>query len=351
MDKMEDAKYLDLIAKYLSGNITGPERQVLFGWLEESQANQKFFDEMIQLWSLSNEYEEDPFEADVEAAWDRLSERLPGDEEADDRQAPAPQSGGSPSGKIRRLSIRRHWLRYAAVILLLVSIGGWWWFDPLEWRLVAVVTGAGEQEMIVLPDSSRVWLNERTTLTYRRPFWGRQVDLEGEAFFEVEKSRFRRFVIRAGEAQTTVLGTAFNVRAYPGEGQVKVTVKSGVVQLEDRQGASEEVMLLRGETGVFDKRTQEVTEKAVAEVNADAWKTRELSFQGRPLRGVIEDIEDYFNIDILVEVDELPADKPITAARPYTDPTLEQMNLLLSLEDLQLRRVDGKTYRLVRVGD
>ena len=50
-------------------------------------------------------------------------------------------------------------------------------------------------------------------------------------------------------------------------------------------------------------------------------------------------------------MENLPADKPITAARPYTDPTLEQMNLLLSLEDLQLQPVNGNTYRLVRIDE
>jgi len=354
MDKMEDAKYLDLIAKYLSGNITRPERQVLFGWLEESQVNQKFFDEMIQLWSLSNEYEEDPFDADVEAAWNRLSDRLPGEDE-EEQPASAPEvgdGGGPPSGKIRRWSIRRHWLRYAAVFLLLVSIGGWWWFDPLEWRLVAVVTGLGEQDMVVLPDSSRVWLNERTTLTYRRPFWLRQVDLEGEAFFEVEKSSFRHFAIRSGAAQTTVLGTAFNVRAYPAEEEVKVTVKSGLVQLEDRRGDDEQVLLRRGETGVFKKTTQEVIEKEEQETNADAWKTRELNFQERSIPGVLDDLEAYFNIDILrEEVENLGAYDPISIIKPYVDPSFELMITLLESRGLKLERLDDRTYRLKKLDE
>ena len=104
---MEDAKYLDLIAKYLSGNITVPERQMLFAWLESDEANEKFFDQMIQLWSISAEYDDEPFEADVEQAWGRMEGRLSDVR----REGPLPIQGSAdgergvgPSGKVVRLS-------------------------------------------------------------------------------------------------------------------------------------------------------------------------------------------------------------------------------------------------------
>ena len=108
---MADSKYIDLIAKYLSGNISTPEQTELLQWAESSQDNQKFFEEMVQLWSIAGAYEDDAFEADTSAAWNQLDKRI------DDGTRPA-ASGGS--ARIIPLSMRSI-LRVAAATLLLIA--------------------------------------------------------------------------------------------------------------------------------------------------------------------------------------------------------------------------------------
>jgi ferric-dicitrate binding protein FerR (iron transport regulator) len=348
---MEDAKYLDLIAKYLSGNITVPEKQELFAWLESDEANEKFFDQMIQLWGISAEYEEEPFEADVSAAWDRLENRLP-----DTRKiAPAPAnedpiSGeGNPSGKVIRLSNQRNWLRYAAVILLLISIGGWWYYDPLEWRAVAVVTGEGEGgRLIILPDSSKVWLNENTILSYRTPFWKRQVELQGEAFFEVTHDGIRSFSVLSDEAKTTVLGTSFNVRAYPEEAEVEVTVKTGKVRLEGRETTRETIVIEAQESATLSRETGTVVENEEEMINADAWKTGVISLDGTSIRDVIATLERFYNIEIVLESEDALNCLPMIITQPLVEPPVEELieTLDAHLDNNTIEKINDRTYQI-----
>lgn len=337
MDKMEDAKYLDMMAKYLSGNLSAPERAELFAWVEQREANRKFFDEMIQLWSISNDYADEPFEADIEEAWERLDDRLSG------RKEPA-ASGAAPSGKIYRLSNYRRWLRYAAVILMLLTLGAWLWVDPFDWRLQTVATAdAAAAEALTLPDGSTIWLNAHTTLAYRWPFWQRNVQLEGEAFFEVQKAEERPFTILSGETRTTVLGTSFNVRAYADEAVVEVTVKSGVVRLEDRNEPDRELLLEAGNAGIFDGRTQEMKIVEAEGTNADAWKTRRLEFEETPLVEVIPVLERYYGVKIEVENESiLRCPLNFKGMSPRLGNLMETIEF--SLNDVQTERLNDSLY-------
>jgi ferric-dicitrate binding protein FerR (iron transport regulator) len=339
---MEDAKYLDLMAKYLSGNLTGQERAELFAWVEANADNRKFFEEMIQLWSISKEYEEEPFETDVEAAWEQVDRRLsnPGVEEA-------PSGAAAPSAKIFRLSKGRRWFRYAALILLLVTAAAWVWIDPLGWRLTTIAAIEGEVREITLPDGSEVWLNEETTIAYRRPFWQRHVELSGEAFFEVERLERRPFRIQSGGATTTVLGTSFNVRAYPEESVVEVTVKTGTVRLQDRDQPEEEVILNAGNAGIYLQDAEEVRKVETETENADAWKTRELNFYDTPLREVLQTLRRYYKVEIEVE-NETILRCPTFVWNSGPDPQLEETLAILEtyLEDGRFEKVDERAYIL-----
>jgi transmembrane sensor len=338
MDKMEDAKYLDMMAKYLSGNLKGPEREALFAWIEQSEANRKFFDEMIQLWSISNDYEDESFEADVEKAWQHLDDRL------SNRKHPASSEGSAPSDKIIPLSNYHRWWRYAAVILLTLVLGVWLWMDPYDWRLTTVATAGGsEVKEYTFPDGSTVWLNERTTLAYRWPFWTRDVHLEGEAFFDVQKAAERPFTILSGEARTTVLGTTFNVRAYADEAVVEVTVRSGVVRLEDRSQRGREILLEAGNSGIFDEKSQEVRVLDGMSSNADAWKTRRLEFEETPLEEVIPVLERYYGVKIEV-ANEAILKCPLNFKG--TNPRLSNLmeTIEFSLNDVETERRNDSLY-------
>lgn len=95
---------------------------------------------------------------------------------------------------------------------------------------VAVGTEPGMQKQVVLPDGSTVWLNASSRLSFPARFGNtREVSLEGEAFFKVKPDKKKPFIIRTGNFFTTVLGTSFNIKAYTGDKQIRVSVATGKV--------------------------------------------------------------------------------------------------------------------------
>ena len=294
MTEMEDAKYIDLIAKYLSGNLEPIEKQDLMTWVEASEANQAYFDEMIQLWGITENYEEQ-FETDVSAAWQTLNTKLPKVEVEIEKTSKV-----IPLGRI---------IRIAAAVIVLSGIGLWWYSNQdagIGEQTIMAQTLEGEQKTINLPDGSTVWLNERTTLTYSAPFTQRNVRLDGEAFFKVDRQEANPFTISSGEATTTVLGTSFNVRAYPDETAVEVTVEEGKVSFKkETKEEVKEIFLAAGKSGVYNKtdKTIETIEEEL--VNANAWKTQVLEFPSQELATVITTLERYFGKDIAVTNDEI----------------------------------------------
>lgn len=294
---MGDAKYLDLIAKYLSGNINEVERSDLLSWAAASEANKLFFDEMIQLWSISADYEEE-FETDVDAAWIKLDQKLSVQEK------PAPNLENKEA-KVVPLRPGR-WLLRAAAVLLLLAAGYWWWNGPglFQDPMIVVETISADRQEHQLPDGSIVWLNENTRLSYDRRFKTRDVQLEGEAFFDVERIEDSPFAILSGDTRTTVLGTSFNVRAYPDEEQVEVTVETGKVRLEEKveetTSTEKEVVLEAGKAGLYIKETSELKVVEEKDPNALAWKTRRLVFENESLNEVIKVLERYFGTEIEV---------------------------------------------------
>ena len=297
MTEMEDAAYIDLIAKYLSGNLEAQEKQELMAWVEASEANKVYFDEMIQLWSISDNYEEQ-FDTNLDTAWTSLNQKLPKAEVALEK-----------TGKVVSIGI---WMRVAAAVIVLAGVGLWWYTNTPT--TIIASTLEGEQKTIELPDGSTVTLNELTTLSYNSDFETRDVNLEGEAFFDVDRQEENPFTIFSGKATTTVLGTSFNVRAYPEEEAVEVTVKTGKVAFkQDTEEASEEIYLEAGKSGIYNKEAQTIEEVVEEQTNADAWNTKALAFPNLRMEEVIKTLQRYYDLEIDV------SDAAIENCRFYMD--------------------------------
>jgi ferric-dicitrate binding protein FerR (iron transport regulator) len=191
----------------------------------------------------------------------------------------------------------RRW-QVAASVVLVVALGllaGYWLGAPSE-----ITTAFGETRRVALPDGSLVTLNGNTTLRYGR-HWGRaetrEVWLEGEAFFKVNKSPARsRFVAHVGPADIVVLGTQFNVRNRRGSAQVLLT--EGKIQLEAASPAVRPVTLRPGQVAdVFPQKPIRVRVAARPE-QYTAWQEHKLVFDDTPLREVALQVEDTYGITI-----------------------------------------------------
>ena len=283
---MDDSRYLELIASYLSANISDKEKEILFSWVNENEANKAEFEEMKALWEITTP-EEIEFKADKSIAWSNIEKQI--------------ETQDAPTAKIVRPSFVKQLLRIAAIFLLL-AVGTYWWVNNNNYntQLTEIKTGAAEEKELTLPDGSKIWMNENSTLMYAAEFEKREIILEGEAFFDVAHLAENPFVIKSGEAQVTVLGTAFNVRAYPKEDILEVTVERGKVALSKPGGTTNPQILTVGEYGVFDKEDEVITKAKIISPNASSWKTERLVFNNTPIFEVKKSLERYYGISIEV---------------------------------------------------
>lgn len=97
-----------------------------------------------------------------------------------------------------------------------------------------MITAAGQRAQTVLPDGSKVWLNASSKIVYHNSLWSsdRQIDLSGEAYFEVSHDKHAPFIVNSKQIKTCVLGTKFNVRARQDENRVVTTLLQGLVRVD-----------------------------------------------------------------------------------------------------------------------
>lgn len=334
---MEYTLQEDLIGKYLSGELSAREEADLMAWVDANPQNREVFEEMIQLWSLTEVDTEPSFPVNLSKSWAALDSRLDlGEltttlaEPVTSPAKPAPALQVVKEPVIR--SLNRIWSAAAAIAVLLVA--GWWIFmRETGSKTLEFSTADNQSRSITLPDQSKIVLNENSTLAYTFDGQTRQVELSGEAFFDVEKDPKHPFVIHSGEVETKVLGTSFNIRAYPDEAKVKVSVKTGRVEVRKVQKSQPEaaptLVLLPGNTGVYSSENAAL-EKApdIATEDVDAWQQGTVVFAGgTTLAEVIPAVEKLY--DIKIQADASILSSTIYGARFSRDMSVQDaLNLI-----------------------
>lgn len=222
----------------------------------------------------------------------------------------------------RPFLLRPSW-RSAAVWIGLIVLGGWSFIqlhkrsqrspDPQQVAFNEITTGYEQLRMIILPDSSVVWLNSATHLSIHPDFSRhRELKLQGEAFFEVRHDANHPFVVQAGNASTIVFGTAFNISAYPAAGQLRISLQSGKigVRYEGKTGKAEK-MLTPGQLLIYDKErgTGEIEQQSPGEM--DVWTAGRLMFYKTPLKEALAQIEARYGVHIIY--DDILKNQTITA--------------------------------------
>lgn len=284
MNSMENKATISehLLVSYWKGEATEAETQQVEQWLAASGENKQLFDKWQQAWEHAGAMAD--FAAiDVEANWKEVKRKITEEE-------PTRQIGFFPNV----------W-RYAAAIVLIATVSflTWQWMTPPE---VLSVTASAEPMNVSLPDGTQVWLNKGATLEYPEEFAAdnRQVELTGEAFFEVVHMPEKPFSVMADRTETRVLGTSFNLNEKEGDA-LELVLITGKVQFS--KGQHEEV-LAPGEKVLVDEEGK-VT-KTVNEVrNFMAWKTRRLEFDSTSMQDVVSDVAKLYGISLQIESDAL----------------------------------------------
>lgn len=197
-------------------------------WLAESSENQRRFDEYQDLW-LAMECKTGPNEYNPDAAWEKLFNNTT----AQQKEADVP--------RLVRFPFWKNFLKIAAMIIVAFSAGAVTMhiLSGKKGTAAAItehVVPYGSRSVVTLPDGSKVWLNSGSRIIYSQDFnlGSREVTMEGEAYFDVIPNRKLPFEVNACDIKIKVLGTAFNVKAYPEENVIETTVERGKVNLLGR---------------------------------------------------------------------------------------------------------------------
>ena len=206
----------------------------------------------------------------------------------------------------RRVALSRQLTRYAAMLtfpLLLSSlILGYLYYghqsEPIQYAEVTTPTGTVVR--YELPDKSVVWLNSGSKLRYPIHFASdkREVELKGEAYFEVQADKKHPFYVNTlNRMSTYVYGTRFDVSAYEDESTIEVVLEKGKVNViaPDRETV---VRLEPGEQLLYDKTTNRLNKMKVDVYEKTAWKDGKLIFRNAPLDEMFRRLARHYNVDI-----------------------------------------------------
>jgi ferric-dicitrate binding protein FerR (iron transport regulator) len=248
-------------------------------------------------------------------------------------------------------------LLYAAAACAIVLITGWLLFKGSSARSPAqfetIVTRTGSKTLINLPDSSTVLLNSASKFGYNKSFGidGREMDLAGEAYFDIRRNAGTPLVIHAGNVIIRVLGTAFNVRANPEDSYVEATLIKGIIEVSLRTDPERKILLRPNEKIVI--RKNEPSEKTmdpirknnnemitVTKVEPDpsdssyvetVWTRDKMIFHKEAFTSLAKKMERWYNVKIIL-----------------SDAGLNNMEFTGSLEKESLHEALGALQHLAR---
>ncbi|SDO62383.1 ferric-dicitrate binding protein FerR, regulates iron transport through sigma-19 [Pedobacter steynii] len=238
---------------------------------------------------------------------------------------------------VRSISMKKLILKITAAAAVLTLVF-WGWqagssrFGAAEKKLVNV---PGNKIIeIMLPDSSKVWLNAGSVFKYPKKFdeKNRTVELiEGRAFFEVKHKDKHPFIVKTNSLNVVVLGTSFDVRAYKKEGSTKVSVVTGKVGITMKDAVKKPaVMLLPKEQVVLTNIKNHLIKAVAPEIAVNAWCNSKLVFEQETLRNVFSVLEKKHHLKINTQNPAL-LDERISI-------TLNDQNLAVTMDALSFTK-------------
>jgi ferric-dicitrate binding protein FerR (iron transport regulator) len=354
-----------LFARTLTGEASLEERQEFDQLCEQHASLRPELETLRRIWEMESGRDADYLEATYLLHIERMRKagKAPGSFSTD------PVSiGASPSPHFARKRLQT----VAWVGLFIVSVFSAWLFRQfsasggpqaeVSSANNEILTRNGHNTRFKLPDGSTVWLNAGSRLTYGRMTNTRlrEVHLTGEAFFDIVKDPRHPFVIHAGKVEVKVLGTVFNVRAYPEDDSVETSLISGQVEVTVDGRPDQAYVLSPNQKLVLRKSTVEKQESGTSSaatsrlepiirelnyLNHDSlameasWVRNILSFKDEPFVSVTRRMERFYDASITFSNKGLQ-DLHLTGS--FENETLAQAMDALRLTANFQYRIDGK---------
>ncbi|MGX5852059.1 FecR family protein [Dyadobacter jiangsuensis] len=278
-------------------NGTAPEKDHLWEkWLLANPARQAEIEKARRIVLALHFQDKSVPDHDIGQQWKRLESSIAASEAAKESETPS-----------RRITLTWIWRLLAAAC---VVVGAFFFVNrylighhtpasayvPVEHK-----AANGQQRRLLLPDGTRVTLNAGSSISYPQEFEEdvREVSLSGEAFFDVKRNEKQPFVITTGGVVTKVLGTSFNISAYPENKSVQVAVVTGKVKVNARIGSEDQnacVFLSKSEMATFQKEAGELIVSTYDEKEQIGWKDGMLYFQKSDFHSTILKLERWYGV-------------------------------------------------------
>lgn len=201
-------------------------------------------------------------------------------------------------------------------------------------------TDRSELKSLLLEDSTRVWLNAASSLEFPDEFNDktREVYLSGEAYFDVKHADKIPFIIHTGNISTTVLGTAFNIKAYPGQKSIVVSVSRGKVKVSRKNMLI--TTLVNGQQAKIEDRGTGIVERIIPASDISAWQQGNIVYDDEAFEDIIADMERTYNVSINLQNNSIRLLNVSTSFKKEIG--VEQaLQVLCKLTDTELKQTAG----------
>ena len=277
----------ELITKFVFNLTTQEEDKMVLDWLDKDKSRYELLDRLLQAKDIPAKIEKSiAVSSSLTYVMDKIHNR-------------------------RRY---RLYMRIAAVFIGLLAIGSAIiFFDTakgVEWKTIS--SAKGELKNIVLADGTKILLAPASQLHYPVSFTSdkREVDLDGEAYFEVKHDNEHQFIVHTINADIEVLGTIFNVKAYSDSYSSSTVLVNGKVKLQFKDSNRErgdDCVLFPSQKAVYDRRNEKFSVHKVNLKHELAWRDRRLSFKNDNFTDVMKSIERFYNVNIIFQSNKFPA--------------------------------------------
>jgi transmembrane sensor len=194
-------------------------------------------------------------------------------------------------------------MRVAALFILpvLTAVGVYLYMSKLENSTAPLIVAVerGQKANITLPDGSKVWLNSQSKLTYTASFniERRELQLDGEAYFEVAHNPKKPFIVKSRDIAVEALGTAFGVKAYNEDNLISSILMRGKVRVTTPDGKA---VLVPNERIMYNKSTHKKVQSTVTNAtDFTGWIHNELRFENESLGDIAKTIQRIYNVDVV----------------------------------------------------
>ncbi len=277
--------------------MSSEEQKEFEKWFAASPENQKSFEKNKKIWELSKNH---------------ISSELI------DRDKIEVLQKIHSNQTIKLKQSRRRLLIYklAAIFAIPVTFALSWYFmgsqepiQPTSPDMFCEVTAPkGHVAKCILPDSSEVWINTGSTISYNTGSFNnksREIQLSGEAYFEVTKNKEKPFKVKTSIANILVTGTSFNVKSYSDRDLFETVLAEGSIDMEINNAAEQKVSIVPGERAVYEVGKKNIVIEKVESDIFTAWRNGELLFKDATLNDLVRELERIYDINFHLQDEKL----------------------------------------------